>query len=92
MENTVLVTGNTYAVKDQIKALGGRWDSAARGWRVPADKAVEAQTLAGPAATSSATASTTPARLHCRSCGQTGTRGAYPFSTLPGSGRCDDCV
>ena len=29
--------------------------------------------------------------LRCRKCGQTGHSGAYPFSTLPGSGRCDDC-
>jgi len=30
--------------------------------------------------------------LRCKSCGQTGRSGAYPFSTLPGSGLCDDCV
>lgn len=30
--------------------------------------------------------------LRCKSCGQTGTTGGYPFSTLPGSGLCDDCV
>ena len=30
--------------------------------------------------------------LRCTVCGETGHRGAYPFSTLPGSGRCDDCV
>ena len=30
--------------------------------------------------------------LRCQSCGATGHAGAYPFSTLPGSGRCDDCV
>lgn len=42
---TVLVTGNTYPVKDQLKALGGRWDAQAKGWRVPADKASEAQAL-----------------------------------------------
>ena len=35
--------------------------------------------------------STTVRRLRCR-CGNTGTAGSYPFSTLPGSGRCDDCV
>ena len=29
--------------------------------------------------------------LRCR-CGNTGHAGDYPFSTLPGSGRCDDCV
>lgn len=42
---TVLVTGNTYPVKDSIKALGGRWDASAKGWRVPADKAPQAQAL-----------------------------------------------
>jgi len=30
--------------------------------------------------------------LRCRKCGQTGHSGEYPFSTLAGSGRCDDCV
>ena len=30
-------------------------------------------------------------RMRCRSCGATGNRGAYPFSTNPSSGRCDDC-
>ena len=28
----------------------------------------------------------------CKSCGQAGHAGAYPFSTLPGSGLCDDCI
>ena len=45
MTNTILVTGNTYPVKDSIKALGGRWDAAAKGWRVPAAKAGQAQSL-----------------------------------------------
>lgn len=31
-------------------------------------------------------------KLRCKKCGQTGNRGDYPFSTLPSSGRCDDCV
>ena len=43
--NTTLITGNTYAVKEELKALGGRWNSAAKGWDVPADKAAEAQAL-----------------------------------------------
>lgn len=30
--------------------------------------------------------------LHCCRCGNIGHAGAYPFSTLPSSGRCDDCV
>ena len=45
MTTTVLVTGNTYPVKDQIKSLGGRWDAAAKGWRVPAAGAAKAQAL-----------------------------------------------
>jgi len=43
--NTVLITGNTYPVKDALKDLGGRWDAAAKGWRVPADKADAARAL-----------------------------------------------
>lgn len=31
-------------------------------------------------------------RMRCRSCGATGNTGAYPFSTNPSSGLCDDCV
>jgi hypothetical protein len=42
---TVLITGNTYPVKDALKAIGGRWDAASKGWRVPAAKAAEAKTL-----------------------------------------------
>lgn len=41
----VLITGNTYPVKDGLKALGGRWDPEAKGWRVPAAKADEARKL-----------------------------------------------
>ena len=29
--------------------------------------------------------------LVCKSCGQSGRKGSYPFSTCPGSGYCDDC-
>lgn len=51
--STVLVTENTYPVKDQIKALGGRWDAVAKGWRVPADKADDANKLVASAPKSS---------------------------------------
>ena len=29
--------------------------------------------------------------LVCKTCGQSGRKGSYPFSTCPGSGYCDDC-
>lgn len=41
----VVVKGNTFPVKDQLKALGGKWDPVERAWTVPADKAAEAQAL-----------------------------------------------
>jgi hypothetical protein len=40
-----LITGNTYPVRDQLKAMGGRWDAARRGWFVPDDRAEEARAL-----------------------------------------------
>jgi hypothetical protein len=42
-----LITGNTFAHKGALKAMGGRWDAAAKGWRVPAEKAAEANALVG---------------------------------------------
>ena len=45
MSQTVAITGNTYPVKDQIKALGGRWNPDQKAWMVPADKADQARSL-----------------------------------------------
>jgi hypothetical protein len=39
------ITGNTYPVRDEIKALGGTWNKHAKGWNVPDDKADEARAL-----------------------------------------------
>jgi hypothetical protein len=35
-----IITGNTFAVRAQLKALGGTWVPTVKGWRVP--DAVEA--------------------------------------------------
>ena len=43
--NTVLITGNTYPVKEEIKAMGGKWDSLNQGWQVPASRAPAARKL-----------------------------------------------
>ena len=53
----VLIVGNTYPVKDQIKALGGRWNAEAKGWMVPAARADEARRLVGGAPKSTYTPS-----------------------------------
>lgn len=41
----VLVIGNTYPVKDALRAMGGRWNADAKGWEVPAAKEAEAKAL-----------------------------------------------
>jgi hypothetical protein len=70
MTTTVLIVGNTFPVKDQIKSLGGRWDAAAKGWRVPAAVAAKAQALVAGAGKSTYKA----AAKTCTSCVRCGGR------------------
>lgn len=47
----VPIMGNTYPVRDQLRAMGGRWDGARKVWLVPDDRADDARKLveaAGP--------------------------------------------
>lgn len=87
---TVTITGNTYAVKDAIKALGGRWNQAAKGWDVPAAKAAAAQALVSGAPKQAFTAvaqrPTGSARYYGRSSGPCG----YPGCT--GRNFCEECT
>lgn len=43
------LAGNTYPVKDQIKAMGGQWDAQSKTWTVPygtmAEKSSRGQTI-----------------------------------------------
>ena len=39
------IVGNTYPVREKLRALGGRWNSTQNAWLVPADKVEEAKTL-----------------------------------------------
>jgi hypothetical protein len=39
------ITGNTYPVKDKLKALGGIWNPDTKAWMIPKDKAEEAQKI-----------------------------------------------
>lgn len=47
MSTTVWVEihGNTFPHREQLRALGGKWDGARKCWLVPADKAEIARTL-----------------------------------------------
>jgi hypothetical protein len=85
---TVLITGNTYPVKDDLKGLGAKWDAAAKGWRVPADKADAARALvagATPKAPARPTGTARPAGAARRPgwtpCGYPGCNPSY----------CDEC-
>ncbi len=83
---TTLITGNTYPVKEQIKALGGRWNKAAKGWDVPTERAAEARELVNGAGASQSRAS-----FRGRRYGSSYTRfsdGAEVFTNK--NGRCED--
>ena len=84
MSQTVLITGNTYPVKEQIKGLGGRWNRAAQGWNVPVEQAEAARALVAGAGTGTR-------RSGGRRYGSRYTRfssGAEVFTNV--RGRCED--
>ncbi|HCE10665.1 MAG TPA: hypothetical protein DEQ40_19055 [Oxalobacteraceae bacterium] len=89
----VAITGNTYPVKDQIRALGGRWNPDTKAWMVPAAKASEAQKLVSGAPRSTASASSyRPAK--CTVCGKTEKRDFRGYTIgdrILRSGECQSC-
>ena len=82
MNTTTLINGNTYPVKDQIKALGGRWNSARKGWEVPSDNADEAQALVNAAPSASRSSGNRYVSYEVRTSGGTFYRNY--------NGRCED--
>jgi hypothetical protein len=76
----IAISGNTYPVKDAIKALGGRWKADAKSWMVPDAKADEARKLVAGAPVQPKSSS----RPHYRTCHECGapSRGYY---------RCYEC-
>lgn len=73
-----------FSQKNIAKSAGAKWDANRHQWFYPGDDLPESlKQFAG----------TKPrdAVLLCR-CGNTGRAGAYPFSTAPHTGRCDDCL
>ncbi|CAB4144481.1 hypothetical protein UFOVP466_43 [uncultured Caudovirales phage] len=85
----VAVSGNTYPVKDRIKALGARWDGDAKAWMVPADKADEAAAIVAGAGPKTARTDTAGAYrpTRCKVCGEAASR----YGKIYGSGECRDC-
>ena len=46
----IAIKGNTYPIKEQLKALDGKWNAADKAWMVPDELAEQARALL-PAAT-----------------------------------------
>ena len=77
------VTGNTYDIRDKLKAMGGKWDAANRVWMVPGDKWEEAQALAKPKPRAAPTKPTYQREEPKRSWSE---REMFPVDRLPAAG------
>jgi len=85
------VKGNTYPVKDQIKALGGKWDATKKVWLVPDYNIGQANLIV---AKGSETQKKKPFRYKkCVVCGvvQTYNKRGYPNVKIYRNGECQDC-
>lgn len=83
----VLITGNTFPVKEQLKALGGKWNSEQKGWEVPDDRAEEAKALVASAPAQPKQQSGRRHYSKCQVCGVKASR----YVRIYGSGECRDC-
>lgn len=79
----VAVTGNTYPVKDQLRALGGKWSADRKAWMMPPEKAAEALKLVEGAPKAAAKKS-----FYRRS---SGARRSYSADNAPGGRKCPMC-
>ena len=68
MTRTVAITGNTYPVKDQIKALGARWNADKKAWMVPLGKADQARKIVAGASSTGRSSQSSGSR-RCHDCG-----------------------
>ncbi len=60
-----MITGNTFPVKDKLRAMGGTWNPRLKGWEVPEDKADAALALVN----GSSTPSMGRKSKNCKTCG-----------------------
>lgn len=90
----IQITGNTYPVKDQLKALGAKWNKDDKCWEIAPDKAEEARKIVAGAPTK---AIQTGARKFnprkCVVCGVVAATNSRGYATIKiyRSGECQDC-
>lgn len=92
----VAIGGNTFPVKDELKALGARWDAERKAWMVPASQADKARALVAgaPASNGRSGASSFVARKTCVACGHVerrNSRGYVEGDRILRSGECQSC-
>lgn len=93
---TVAITGNTYPVKDELKALGGRWNADLKAWMVPADRADQARALVSgaPKGYVAASGQSSYRPRKCVVCGHVerrNSRGYVDGDRILRSGECQSC-
>lgn len=76
MAREVAITGNTYPVKDRLKALGARWNPDSKAWMVSEDKADVARAIVSNAPRQNKNTNGRPHYVHCHECGAP-SRGYY---------------
>ena len=80
------VTGNTYPVKEALKALGARWNPDQKVWMVPDEKIEQARAIVASApAKTSQNSDYRPSR--CKQCGASASR----YNKVYRSGICREC-
>ena len=61
----IAITGNTYQVRDRLKAIGARWDATRKAWMVDSDQAEQARSIVAAAGR----AKRKPHTGECHECG-----------------------
>jgi hypothetical protein len=82
------IIGNTYPVKEKLKALGAHWNSAAQGWDIGDDQADAARALVAAAGPSTYTPRRAARYSGARSSYTRFASGAEVFTNK--RGRCED--
>ena len=81
------ISGNTYPVKDQLRALGGKWNPDAKAWMVPDDKADQAKALVAGAPASNPGEKKPYRPTRCKQCGCAASR----YNKIYRNGICGNC-
>lgn len=90
----VVISGETYPVREGLRALGGRWDPNRKCWEVPAARATEARALVAAGGPKSSNNQPQPYRpKQCKVCGAKEAKNNRGFYTtrIYKSGECSDC-